>query len=682
MLAEQAPVLRTLAEQPSDDPDWTRKTHTIGQVTVYGARPMAQIGVQRTHLDTTALKEHVALSMADVLTFNSSVFVKSHGRASVSTVAFRGTSPAHTQVTWNGMRINNPMLGMTDFSLIPAYFIDDASLLHGTSSIGQTGGGLGGAVTLATKPATGRGFGLQYIQGIGSFGTFDEFLRLTYGNDRWQLATRIAHQYAKNDYKFRNPDKKENIYDDDHHIIGQYHPVQRNRNGAFADLHILQEAYYTSASGDRFGLNAWYVDSRHELPQLTTEYGDASDFERMQRENTFRGILSWDRIRNEWKLGAKAGYVHTWTAYDYDTDNGSPEPMERTRNTIDTFYALVEGEYAAGEKWLFTGSFSAHRQWVESTQKIEGYTASRTEFSVSVSAKWQPVERLGLAAVVREERFGSMFSPPIPALFADGVLSRKGNITAKASVSKNYRFPTLNDLYFQPGGNPDLRPERGWSYDAGLSFAVGGWQSWMQNGPQDRSQGLSLAGSITWFESHIDDWILWLPSTKGFYFSPRNLKKVHAYGIESQVRLSVAFAKDWAIDMSGTYAWTPSVNRGERLSPADRSVGEQLPYVPRLSASLSGLLAYRTWSLMYKWNRYSRRYTMSSSDVMLSGDLPAYGVSNATLAKRFSLAWADLSLKATVNNLFDTAYMSVLSHPMPGINFEIFFGITPKWGKK
>ena len=39
-------------------------------------------------------------------------------RQTLSTVAFRGTSPSHTQVTWNGMRINNPMLGMTDFSTI------------------------------------------------------------------------------------------------------------------------------------------------------------------------------------------------------------------------------------------------------------------------------------------------------------------------------------------------------------------------------------------------------------------------------------------------------------------------------------------------------------------------------------------------------------------------------------
>ena len=119
--------------------DWVRNGINIDEVAVYGQRPMKEIGTQQTKFDSLVLKENISLSMADILTFNSSLFVKSYGRATLSTVAFRGTSPSHTQVTWNGMKINNPMLGMTDFSMIPSYFIDDASLLHGTSSVNETG---------------------------------------------------------------------------------------------------------------------------------------------------------------------------------------------------------------------------------------------------------------------------------------------------------------------------------------------------------------------------------------------------------------------------------------------------------------------------------------------------------------------------------------------------------------
>ena len=657
-----------------------RRTISIKEVTVYGQRPMKDIGVQRTRIDSAVLKENVSLSMADVLAFNSSIFVKSYGRATLSTVAFRGTSPSHTQVSWNGMKINSPMLGMTDFSMIPSYFIDDASLLHGTSSVNDSGGGLGGAIRLSTRPAQADGFGLQYVQGVGSFKTFDEFLRLTYGNDHWQVSTRAVYSSSPNEYKYRNRDKKENIYDDEMNIVGQYYPIERNRSGSFKDLHLLQEVYYNTGGGDRFGLNAWYINSNRELQMLTTDYGEATDFDNRQREHTFRGVLSWDHLRSSWKLATKAGYIHTWSAYDYERDagNGIMMPMTRSRSRINTFYGQADGEYYL-DKWLFTASLSAHQHMVESRDKniilqqgnkaIVGYDTNRLELSGSVSAKWRPISRLGLSIVLREELYGTEFTPLIPALFVDGVFSERGNIVAKASVSRNFRFPTLNDLYFLPGGNPDLRPERGWTYDAGLSFSVAS------------NDIYSLSGSVSWFDSYVSDWIIWLPTTKGF-FSPRNVKDVHAYGVELQSSAAVALSEQWRLSLDGTYSWTPSRNEGEPLSPADKSVGKQLPYVPEHTATLTGTLTWRKWSLLYKWNYYSKRYTMSSNDLSLSGQLPTYFMNNITLEKGFSFKWADLSLKCAVNNLFNEEYLSVLSRPMPGINYEFFVGITPKWGKK
>ena len=70
---------------------------------------------------------------------------------------------------------------------------------------------------------------------------------------------------------------------------------------------------------------------------------------------------------------------------------------------------------------------------------------------------------------------------------------------------------------------------------------------------------------------------------------------------------------------------------------------------------------------------------MSSNDYTLTGRLPKYFMSNISLEKGLSLSWADLMFKGIINNLFDEEYLSVLSRPMPGINFEIFVGITPKW---
>ena len=657
-----------------------QRTIAIREITVYGQRPMKEIGTQQTKFDSLALKENISLSMADVLTFNSSIFVKSYGRATLSTVSFRGTSPSHTQVSWNGMKINNPMLGMTDFSMIPSYFIDDASLLHGTSSVNETGGGLGGAVKLSTKPANAEGFGLQYTQGIGSFKTFDEFLRLTYGDKHWQVSTRAVYSSSPNDYKYRNHDKKENIYDEDMNIIDQYYPVEHNRSGSFKDLHILQEVYYNTGKGDRLGLNAWYINSNRELPMLTVDYGDETAFDNRQREQTFRGVVSWDHIRKNWKLGTKAGYIYTWMAYDYkrDVGNGNMAHMTRSRSRINTVYGQADADYYIGNKWLFSANISLHQHFVESEDKsivrqdgnkaIVGYRKARPELSGSISAKYRPIDRLGLSVVIREEMFGKEWTPIIPAFFIDGVLSESGNIVAKASISRNYRFPTLNDLYFLPGGNPDLRKERGWTYDAGLSFAL------------SKAGVYSFSGSATWFESFIKDWIIWLPTTKGF-FSPDNIKDVHAYGIEFKSNLNVILAKDWQLGLDGTFSWTPSINEGEPRTPADQSVGKQLPYVPLLSSTVTGRLSWRSWAFLYKWCYYSERYTMSSNDFTLTGKLPPYFMSNISLEKGFDFSWSEISIKGTINNLFNEEYLSVLSRPMPGINFEIFLSIRPKWHK-
>ena len=677
-------LLRAQSNQSPRDTgaaSWREKgVVAIREVPVWGQRPMKGIGVQETRLDSAILKENIALSVADVLAFNSPIFVKQYGRATLSTVSFRGTGPSHTQVTWNGMRINNPMLGMTDFSMIPSYFIDDASLLHGTSSVNETGGGLGGLVRLSTTPAAADGFGLQYVQGIGMYRTFDEFLRLTWGDEHWQVSTRAVYQSSANDFKYRNRDKKENIYDEDKNIIGSYYPTERNKSGAFDDVHVLQEVYYNTGRGDRFGLNAWYINSNRELPVTTTDYADDRQFENRQREHTLRSIVSWDHYRSTWKAAAKAGYIHTWMAYDYrrDPGSGTMSSMTRARNKVNTLYGQVEGEYTPNDRWFFTAGVSAHQHFVESIDKhiilqqggkgIVGYDKGRIELSASASAKWRPTERLGMSVVLREELYGTEWAT-IPALFADYLLSKRGNIVAKASVSRNYRFPTLNDLYFLPGGNPDLRSESGFSYEAGLSFAVG------------KEDAYTLSGSASWYDLHIDDWILWLATTKGF-FSPRNVKEVHAYGVEMQADLDVVLARELKLGLAGTFSWAPSINEGEPISPADQSVGKQLPYEPEFSATATGRLTWRSWGLLYQFCYYSERYTMSSNDISLSGRLTPYLMSNLSLEKGFAFAWADLSLKGTVNNLFNEEYLSVLSRPMPRMNVEFFIGIKPKWGRR
>ena len=676
----------TAQEKPAGNGWWNNNPSLvmpIREVGVTGIRPMKEIGVQKTQLDTLVLHENIALSMADVLTFNTAIFIKQYGRATLSTVAFRGTAASHTQVMWNGMRINSPMLGMTDFSMIPSYFVDDATLLHGTSSLNVVGGGLGGAITLATKPADTHGFKMQYTQGIGSFWTTDEFLRLTYGDDHWQTSTRVVYSSSPNEFKYRNRDKKENVYDDDKNIIDTYHPIETHRDGDFHDFHALQEVYYNTGKGDRFGLNAWFLTSKRGLSQTTVDYGDPKDILHQQRERTLRSVLSWDHLRPTYKVGAKAGYIHTWLGYDYARDKGNGEwaYMITSRSKVNTLFASGNSEFYVGKKWLFSADIALHQHFAKNQDRniitqqgdkaVVGYDKARTELSAYMTAKWTPTERLGLSLALREDMYGKDWTPLIPAFYADYMLSKAGNVRAKASISRNYRFPTLNDLYFQPGGNPDLQPEHGFTYDGGVSFAFA------------KEGRYAVHGEATWFDSYIDDWILWIPlGGKQDFWTPKNLKKVHAYGVELKAGFDRTWNRDWQVGADGNFSWTPSINESEPMSKGDESIGKQLVYVPEFSASVTARLAWKSWRLLYKWCWYSERFTMSSNDYTISGYVPPYLMSDMSVEKLFAVPWADFSVKIAVKNLFNEEYLSVLARPMPRLNFEIFLDIRPKWGKK
>lgn len=656
----------------------------LGEVTVTARRILSDIGVQKTELDSSALRENITNSLAEVLSQNSTIFIKSYGRATLATASFRGTAPSHTQVTWNDIKINSPMLGMVDFSLIPSYFIDDANLFHGGSSTGVTGGGLGGAITLNTKPADETGFKLRYIQGISSFDTYDEFARVIYGNDKWQSSTRFLYSSSDNDFKYTNYDTKVPVKDDNDNTIGWENPVQRNRNGGFKDLHILQELYYNAGNAGRLGLYGWYMNSERGIPKLSTDKKDDNLTKNQQDEQTLRMGASWNKHAENLSLSGKTGYTYTDMRYVYKRGlgNGEMADMINSKSYTNTVFGKFGIQYFLNDKWLFIADLSVNQHFVNSKDKaiiamngetkIVGYNKGRVELSGFVSAKYTPTKRLGLAVNLREEMYKDTFTPLTPGFFADYLVSRKGNIVLKASIARNYRYPTLNDLYFMPGGNPNLKTEKGYTYDGGAEFTL-------------KNKNTTFKGEVSAYNSYIRDWILWL-NVNGAYMTPINIKKVHSYGLEGKGKLTTEWHKDWKLDVEGNYAITRSINKGgnsDENSPyrAGDAIGKQLPYIPEYSAAVTGRLMWKKWIFTYKWNYYSERFTTTSNESSITGHLGAYYMNDVSLEKQFSLRWADCSLKVSVNNLLDEEYQSELSRPMAGRNFGLFIGITPRFLK-
>ncbi len=662
------------------------KTIQLEPVQVTADRPLEEIGLQMTRLDSVTLRDNITNSMAEVLSLGSSIFIKSYGRATLSTASFRGTAPSHTQVLWNGMKIGSPMLGMVDFSMIPSYFIDDADLYAGPSSVGMTGGGLGGAVALGNSPVREEGFGVRYIQGIASFDTYDEFLRATYGGGKWNFSTRVMYSSSDNDFEYTNYNKLKLVKDGDGRIVDKYYGKFRNFNGQFRDFHALQEAYYDAGGGHRFSLSAWYLDSQRGVPALSDERDQSRYYKTEQDERTLRAVAGWDMTRGAVDMSAKAGYTYTDLGYFYERERGSMDDIIRmidSRSYVNTFFGRFDTEYYLGEKWLFSANVAAYQNRVTSRNKAEmnpetvkknnavGYTQSRTDLSALAAVRYKPTERLGFAVNLREEYYGE-FSPLIPAGFAEYMLSRNGRVLLKASVSRNYRYPTLNDLYFKPGGNPDLKPESGFSYDGGVEVRQGEGR-------------IKFSGEATGFNSYIDDWILWLPggAGKNGVWTPINVKEVHSYGLETRARVAADLNKDLGVMLNGNYTYTHAINNGEPMNEFDQAVGKQLVYIPRHSAAVIGSLRWRGWDFTYKWSYYSERFTTSSNDRNTKiGLLAPYFMSDISLERRQDFKWAKVSLKVAVNNLLDEEYESVLSRPMAGRNFGLYIEISPVFRKR
>ena len=436
----------------------------LQEVPVTARRPLSNVGTTMTTLDTLTLRETVVNSIADVLAQNTPIFIKSYGRGSLATASFRGTAPSHTQVLWNGMKLNSPTLGMVDFSMIPSFFIDKGSLYHGASSVGVVGGGLGGAVALDTKYTPGLdGVKLNFIQGISSFSTYDEFLRVQYGNEKFQSSTRFYYANAKNDFPYVNFNKR----NDD----GSY-PIEHNKNGSYRYLHLLQEFYWKGQNNNRFGFTGWFLDSKRGVPMLNVNYREEDESKNEQDETTIRLVGSWDRYSEQWSLSAKAGYSYSNMLYTYKGENGTDELVEmiHSLSRVHTGYAQFSADWYLSDKWMFRANANVNLNAVNSYDKYDktGYDKQRVEASIFATAKYRPVPRLSLALDLREESYGRKFTPIIPAFFAEYILWPKAGLVVKGSIARNFRYPSLNDLYFLPGGNDSLNCERGFTYDGGI----------------------------------------------------------------------------------------------------------------------------------------------------------------------------------------------------------------------
>ncbi len=632
-----------------------KDTIRLNEIDVWAKKNIKNTGITKTVIDTIVLRESVTNSLSELLSQNTTIFIKHYGRGSLATASFRGTAPSHTQVTWNGMKINSPMLGMVDFSLIPSYFIDDISLWHGASSVNMSDGALGGGITLSNKPSKDN-TNLHLIQSIGNYQTYDSYIRLNYGNDKLKFSTRLYNAMSDNDFTYTNYSK---LIEPD--FIYGVHPIDTNKNGNYRNIHLLQEIYYKAPKNNYFSFVCWLYNSDRGLPKLGVHLNNNPKLNiNKQVDNNIRAVASWRKVSDKLKILSRIGYAYNELIYTLknDTDNGIYTAIN-SESKISNVYSELNTDYYLSNDFLLTVKLNYNFYYVDSFEKTKhiGYRRYRNELSSFFAARYKAFGRLGLAYNVRRTFSNDNITPFIHVFLADLLIWKKYNLYLKSSVVRNYHIPTLNDLYFLPGGNPDLKVEDGHTYDLGMEFQSGYKNSMVK-------------AEATCYWSDIENWITWIPNPRGGYSDAINIKKVKTKGIELKLTINKKI-KSTLIYINGNFAKNISLNYGDRNSWGDESYGKQLVYIPKYSSGLLTKIEWKNYYFTYKYNYYSERYTTSSNELRRRDKLPSYYMSDFSVGKNIKNQHGTLDLKLSVNNIFNEEYESVLRRPMIGRNFTL-----------
>jgi iron complex outermembrane receptor protein len=287
---------------------------------------------------------------------------------------------------------------------------------------------------------------------------------------------------------------------------------------------------------------------------------------------------------------------------------------------------------------------------------LTGYHKQRYEMALFFSASKSFAERVNLNLMIRQDWIDGQRAPFSPYFGFDIRLIDGTDLLLKGNIARNYRQPSLNDLYWQPGGNPDLLPEKGVTSEAGLEYQL----IFADN---------LIRTELTAYLSDIKNWIIWIPGFKG-YWEPKNISRVHSTGLEYSLLLQGEL-HGIGYKLMGSYAYTRSINYGDPLVWGDRSYGKQLVYIPLHSGNLMVNLTYRDFFITYQYNAYSERYTTSSNDLSSRYRLYPYFMNNFAVGKDFRFRGLDLTAEMRIYNLFNESYHSILYRPMPGRNYSV-----------
>lgn len=411
----------TLGQQPAPLPVQSLVTITI--TGTFEPLPLEESNRSVCSFETTKTSD-LATSFVDYLHQDSSVDLQEREVNGVQAdLSVRGSSFGQTLVLLNGLRINDAQTGHHNLDIpIPLEALDRIEVLHGSGSTVYGADAVGGAVNFVTQEPRASEF--RFRTAGGNFGLNEQRVSATVSDTRfseWITASRDASIGFESDRDYRSSSTSSETWL--HSGVGS------------TDILV--------AGSDRpFGANQFYGDfpswerTKSWFASVNQQLGQNTDISAGYRRHSDVFVL----IRNEPAV--------------YENNHVSQSWQLALRRTAEWKKNIVVA-YGA----------TADRDQIDSNN-LGSHARNRGSGYANVDLRY--LRRLSLTLGAREELLEGgrpEFSPTVA-----GALWLRSELKMKASVSRAFRLPTYTDLYYKDPaniGNPLLKPEIAWGFEAG-----------------------------------------------------------------------------------------------------------------------------------------------------------------------------------------------------------------------
>lgn len=563
-------------------------------------------GQQVQVLNDSTLENNRPL-LSSLLKFNSPIYFKENGHGMVSSASFRGGTASQTAVVWNGININSQFNGQTDFNSLNTGNYDNVAVRGGGGSVLYGSGAIGGSVHLNNRLKFNKGLNNRLKFEYGSFNTFSGLYRTEYSSQETSLQFSAVRNSSDNDYKFLGTDK-------------------RNENGDFkhtafsaAGAHLLDESNTL-----KFYLNFFEGDRGFS--------GTLAAASRSKYENrNSRNMLVWKRYFNKFTSDLKAAYLLENYHYfenrhsdDYDFGKASTGIIKydlsyRLHPSM-SLNAVIDYEHTYGEGT----NVGSHRRNIGALALLFNHDLGK--FGYEVSGRKEITDRYE--------------SPFLYSLSAGYAVTP--NYEVKLNISKNFRIPTYNDLFWRAGGDMDLLPEESLQAEIGQEINY-----------------KNLHFGLTAYVIKIDNLLRWVPDSGGLW-RPENTRSVQNHGLEALGSWQKNVGEH-SFTANATYAYTRT---------KDEKTNKSLIYVPEHKTTVSAGYGFKKISAYYQFLYNDSLFTSSDNNYELEG----YTLSNLGFNYSFMASNKGV-IGLEIQNLWNTSYQSLPSRPMPGrsINTSLTF---------